>query len=166
MNPKHIDLPGTPIEIEGEIVGYVENSKTVDPFGNRWEQHPASVENQLKDEPTVKYGLSATEILKEEYPTIYAGYMAVMEEQLELFSKKHLDYGMHNITAGTSLGTKEEREFALSGLWYRMSDKINRWKNLLINNRGPQNETIIDTFQDIVNYGIIAQLVQKDQWKK
>ena len=120
----------------------------------------------LQDEPTVKYGLSATEILKEEYPTIYAGYMAVVEEQLELFSKKHLDYGMHNITAGTSLGTKEEREFALSGLWYRMSDKINRWKNLLINNRGPQNETIIDTFQDICNYAIIAQLVQKDQWKK
>jgi hypothetical protein len=146
MNPKHIDLPGTPIELEGEIVGYIEN--------------------QVKDEPTVKYGLSATEILKEEYPTIYAGYMAVMEEQLELFSKKHLDYGMHNITAGTSLGTQEEREFALSGLWYRMSDKINRWKNLLINNRGPQNETIIDTFQDICNYAIIAQLVQKNQWKK
>jgi len=141
-------------------------NESYDPFGNRWEQHPASVENQVKDEPTVKYGLSATEILKEEYPTIYTGYMAVMEEQLELFSKKHLDYGMHNITAGTSLGTQEEREFALSGLWYRMSDKINRWKNLLINNRGPQNETIIDTFQDICNYAIIAQLVQKDQWKK
>ena len=117
-------------------------------------------------EDTVKYGLSATEILKKEYPTIYAGYMAVMEEQLELFSKKHLDYGMHNITAGTSLSTKEEREFALSGLWYRMSDKINRWKNLIISSRRPQNETIIDTFQDICNYAIIAQLVEKDQWKK
>lgn len=117
-------------------------------------------------EDTIKYGLSATEILKKEYPTIYDGYMAVMEEQLELFSKKHLDYGMHNITAGTSLSNQEERQFALAGLWYRMSDKINRWKNLLISNRGPQNETIIDTFQDICNYAIIAQLVEKDQWKK
>mgnify|MGYP003342964371 CR=1 FL=1 len=43
-----------------------------DPFGNRWENHPASVENQLKDEPTSKYGLSATEILKSEYPHIYS----------------------------------------------------------------------------------------------
>ena len=117
-------------------------------------------------EEQVQYGRTATEILKEEYPTIYNGYMAVMEEQLELFSKKHLDYGMHNITAGTSLGTEEERSFALTGLWYRMSDKINRWKNLIISSRVPNNETIIDTFQDICNYAIIAQLVEKDQWKK
>ena len=117
-------------------------------------------------EEQAPYGLTATEILKKEYPTIYAGYMAIMEEQLELFSKKHLDYGMHNITAGTSLGTQDEREFALSGLWYRMSDKINRWKNLIISSRIPQNETIIDTFQDICNYAIIAQLVEKNQWKK
>ena len=117
-------------------------------------------------EELAHYGKKASEILKEEYPTIYDGYMAVMEEQLELFSKKHLDYGMHNITAGTSLSTKDEREFALSGLWYRMSDKINRWKNLIISHRRPQNETIIDTFQDICNYAIIAQLVEKDQWKK
>jgi hypothetical protein len=120
----------------------------------------------VNDELTVKYGKTATDFLKEEYPTIYAGYMAVMEEQLELFSKKHLDYGMHNITAGTSLNTEDEREFALAGLWYRMSDKINRWKNLIIKNRGPQNETIIDTFQDICNYAIIAQLVERKLWKK
>jgi hypothetical protein len=120
----------------------------------------------VRDEDRPHYGKPFTEILKEEYPTIYHGYMAVMEEQLELFSKKHLDYGMHNIAAGTSLTTQDEREFALSGLWYRMSDKINRWKNLIISNRGPQNETIIDTFQDICNYAIIAQLVEKDQWKK
>ena len=120
----------------------------------------------VNDELTVKYGKTATDFLKEEYPTIYDGYMNVMEEQLELFSKKHLDYGMHNITAGTSLNTEDEREFALAGLWYRMSDKINRWKNLIIKNRGPQNETIIDTFQDICNYAIIAQLVERKLWKK
>ena len=137
-----------------------------DPFGNRWENHPASVENRIKDEPTVKYGLSATEILKTEYPHIYSGYMAVMEEQLELFSKKHLDYGMSNISAGTLLATEEERAFALTGLWYRISDKISRWKNLLINNRQINNEPLTDTYQDIVNYGIIAQLVERGLWKK
>jgi hypothetical protein len=117
-------------------------------------------------EETIKYGLPATEILKTEYPHIHAGYMAIMEEQLELFSKKHLDYGMHNITAGTSLATEDEREFALTGLWYRMSDKINRWKNLLISERSANNESLTDTYQDIVNYGIISQLVEKGQWKK
>lgn len=120
----------------------------------------------VKEEPTVYYGTPASEILKKEYPTIYAGYMAVVEEQLELFSKKHLDYGMHNITAGTSLSNQEERSFALTGLWYRMSDKINRWKNLIINNRGTQNESISDTFQDICNYAIICQLVERGLWKK
>ena len=148
MNPNHIDLPGTPIELEGEIIGYIDNKK------------------EVMSEETVKYGLTATEIVKKEYPHIHAGYMAIMEEQLELFSRKHLDYGMHNITAGTSLATEDEREFALTGLWYRISDKINRWKNLIISSRVPNNETIVDTFQDICNDAIIAQLVGRGLWKK
>ena len=142
------------------------SKKTKDPFGDRWEAHPSSADSVVREEEQLRYGKTATEILKEEYPTIYNGYMDIVEEQLELFSKKHLDYGMHNITAGTSLATEDEREFALTGLWYRMSDKINRWKNLIINNRGINNEPLSDTFQDICNYAIICQLVEKDQWKK
>jgi hypothetical protein len=112
------------------------------------------------------YGPKASEILKTEYPHIYNGYMAIVEEQLELFSKKHLDYGMSNISAGTLLSNQEERAFALTGLWYRISDKISRWKNLLINNKQINNEPLTDTYQDIVNYGIIAQLVERGLWKK
>lgn len=108
---------------------------------------------------------SAREILKDEYPTIYNGYREIVEEQFELFAKKHLDYGMHNVTAGTNLDTADEVEFAMTGLWYRISDKINRWKNMIISGRKAQNETIIDTFQDITNYGIIAQLVKRGMWK-
>ena len=29
MNPNHIDLPGTPIELEGEVIGYINNKKEV-----------------------------------------------------------------------------------------------------------------------------------------
>jgi hypothetical protein len=36
--------------------------------------------------------IKASEVIKKEYPHIYDGYMAIVEEQLELFSKKHLDY--------------------------------------------------------------------------
>jgi hypothetical protein len=108
---------------------------------------------------------SAREILKDEYPTIYNGYREIVEEQFELFARKHLDYGMHNVTAGTNLDTADEVEFAMTGLWYRISDKINRWKNMIISGRKAQNETIIDTFQDITNYGIIAQLVKRGMWK-
>ena len=112
-----------------------------------------------------KYPPSAREILKKEYPTIYDGYQSIIDEQFELFAKKHLDYGMHNVSAGTNLETKDEKEFAMTGLWYRLSDKINRWKNMIISGRKAQNETLIDTFQDITNYGIIAQLVSRGLWK-
>jgi len=108
---------------------------------------------------------SAVEILQEEYPTIYEGYKAIVDEQFELFAKKHLDYGMHNVSAGTNLDTADEVEFAMTGLWYRLSDKINRWKNMIISGRKAQNESLIDTFQDITNYGIISQLVYKGLWK-
>jgi len=108
---------------------------------------------------------SAREILKEEYPTIYNGYQSIIDEQFELFARKHLDYGMHNVSAGTNLDNSDEVEFAMTGLWYRLSDKINRWKNMIISGRKAQNETLIDTFQDVTNYGIIAQLVKRGMWK-
>ena len=112
-----------------------------------------------------KYPPSAREILRKEYPTIYKAYSDIVEEQFELFAKKHLDYGMGNVAAGTQLVNNEEKEFAMTGLWYRLSDKINRWKNIILTGRKTQNETLIDTFQDITNYGIISQIVFKDKWK-
>lgn len=108
---------------------------------------------------------SAREILKKEYPTIYNGYQSIADEQFELFARKHLDYGMHNVSAGTNLENSDEVEFAMTGLWYRLSDKINRWKNMIISGRKAQNESLIDTFQDVTNYGIIAQLVKRGMWK-
>jgi len=108
---------------------------------------------------------TAKSILKIEYPLIYESYEKIMDEQFELFAKKHLDYGMGNVSAGTQLVNEEEKEFAMTGLWYRLSDKINRWKNIILTDRKCQNETIIDTFQDITNYGIIAQLVETNKWK-
>tara|TARA_B100000900_G_C20333408_1_gene615131 strand:+ start:311 stop:682 length:372 start_codon:yes stop_codon:yes gene_type:complete len=108
---------------------------------------------------------SAREILEREYPTIYKAYKEITEEQFELFARKHLDYGMGNVAAGTQLVNDEEKEFAMTGLWYRLSDKINRWKNIILTGRKTRNETLIDTFQDITNYGIISQIVFKDHWK-
>ena len=108
----------------------------------------------------------AIQQLQKEYPTIAKGYEQIVLEQYELFAKKHLDYGMSNISAGTQLSNNDEKEFALTGLWYRLSDKINRWKNMIINKRKANNEPLTDTYQDIVNYGIIAQLVERGLWKK
>ena len=56
-------------------------------------------------------------------------------EQFELFAKKQLDYEAGNISTGADLDTEDGKKFALSGLWFRMNDKISRWKNLIIKNR-------------------------------
>jgi hypothetical protein len=105
-------------------------------------------------------------ILEREYPTIFEGYNQILHEQFELFAKKHLDYGMGNISQGTNLETADEKNFAISGLFFRLNDKVNRWKNLLVNKREANNESLLDTYQDITNYAIIAQLVERGQWKK
>ena len=97
--------------------------------------------------------------LKKECPNLYKSYETIVEEQFELFAKKQLDYGISNISTGANLETKEGKDFALNGLWFRMNDKISRWKNLIIKNRKGNNETLLDTYQDLGNYSIICQLV-------
>jgi len=113
-----------------------------------------------------KEEMSVIEQLEKEYPTIAAGYKQIMKEQYTLFARKHIDYGMSNIAAGTQLANDEEKDFALTGLWYRLSDNVNRWKNLIITKQTGKNEPLVDTYQDITNYGIIAQLVERGLWKK
>ena len=110
--------------------------------------------------------LSVIAQLEEEYPTIANGYKKIIREQYELFAKKHLDYGLTNVSAGTQLANDEEKQFALTGLFFRLNDKVSRWKNLIVTKQFAKNEALTDTYQDITNYGIIAQLVERDLWKK
>lgn len=110
--------------------------------------------------------ITAIEQLERDYPTIASGYKKIIKEQYELFARKHLDYGVENISAGTQLSNDNEKQFALTGLWFRVNDKINRWKNLVVTKQQAKNETITDTYQDITNYGIIAQLVERGLWKR
>ena len=57
---------------------------------------------------------SAREVMKKEYPTIYNAYQDIVDEQFELFCKKHLDYGMHNVSAGTNLENSEIKNIFFS----------------------------------------------------
>jgi hypothetical protein len=102
------------------------------------------------------------------YPTLAKEWKEVQQEQYELFAKKMLDYGLGNIALGTNLEEPEDIKLSITGIWLRCNDKINRLKNLI--KRDGKNyvegEAMIDSFIDIANYGIIAQLVMKDKWKK
>ena len=87
-------------------------------------------------------------------------------EQWELFCKKQKDYGPKNISVGTNLETEEEVKLALTGLWFRMNDKMQRFQQIVINNQEPENESLTDTFMDLANYALIAQLVKEKVWGK
>ena len=105
--------------------------------------------------------------LKEAYPEIAKAYERIQLEQYELFSKKMMDYGKGNISVGSNLDTEDEVHVALTGLWFRMNDKIQRLKQLVLLKKDAKvkTESVIDTFQDLSIYGIIAQIVKNKKWK-
>ena len=84
-----------------------------------------------------------------------------------MFAAKHMDYGLNNIALGGDLKSEGDKKFSLTGLCIRLTDKISRLKNLLINGKNyVRGEGMEDTFIDIANYGIIGLLVGRDKWKK
>ena len=104
---------------------------------------------------------------EEQYPELSEEFQNIQEEQYEMFARKHMDYGLNNIALGGDLTNKEDKKFSLTGLCIRLTDKISRLKNLLVNGRSfVKGEGMEDTFIDIANYGIIGLLVGRDKWKK
>ena len=105
---------------------------------------------------------------EEEYPDLSKEFKQIQKEMYEMFARKHMDYGLNNIALGGDiLNNKEDKTFSLTGLCIRLTDKISRLKNLLINGRSfVKGEGMEDTFIDIANYGIIGLLVGRDKWKK
>ena len=102
------------------------------------------------------------------YPTLAESFKGIQQEQYELFARKMMDYGLGNITLGSTLEDPDDINLSLTGIWLRCNDKINRLKNML-KRKGRnyvQDEPMIDSFIDISNYSIIAQLVMKGKWKK
>jgi len=101
------------------------------------------------------------------YPQMAEEFKNICAEQYKLFCKKQSNYGPSNISVGTDLKSDDDVKLSLTGLWFRMNDKIQRLKNLLIlGKQDVVDESIEDSFQDVSNYGIIAQLVSRRKWGK
>ena len=108
----------------------------------------------------------AVEWCEKNYPEITTEYKEIMMKQYILFCKKHRNYGAGNINVGTNLETNNDVKLALTGLWFKLNDKIQRLKNLVvIGEPDTVGESIVDTYQDLSIYGIIAQIVQKKKFK-
>tara|TARA_R110000822_G_scaffold45541_4_gene121760 strand:+ start:1002 stop:1343 length:342 start_codon:yes stop_codon:yes gene_type:complete len=105
---------------------------------------------------------------EESYPELSNEFKNIQKEQYELFARKHLDYGLNNIALGGDIvNNSDDRKFSLTGLAIRLTDKISRLRNLLVNGKSyVQGEGMEDTFIDIANYGIIGLLVGRNKWKK
>lgn len=101
------------------------------------------------------------------YPEMTDEFKMIMFTQYELFCKKQLNYGPSNISVGTQLESKEDVKLSLTGLWFRMTDKINRLKQLVVLGQSDTvGESINDTYQDLSVYSIIAQVVNNGKWAK
>ena len=112
-----------------------------------------------KDNEAVKW-------CEDKYPEMTQEYKKIMMEQYIMFCKKHRNYGTGNVNVGTNLETDGDVKLALTGLWFRLNDKIQRLKNLVVlGEPDTVGESLTDTFQDLSVYGIIAQIVQQKKFK-
>ena len=107
-------------------------------------------------------------MMEQEWPQMTAEFRRLQREQYELFLHKQHDYGPGNISVGSQLITPEEVKLSLTGLWFRMNDKIQRLKTLLMSgkNNAVEGEPIEDAYLDVSNYGIMATIVKNGKWGK
>ena len=106
--------------------------------------------------------------LEQEYPQLFKEFKKLQQEQYEMFVRKMVGYGLHNISVGTNLENEDEKKLSLTGIWFRTNDKIQRLKQLVLlgKNNPLQEEPVLDSWKDLSVYGLIAQLVTNDKWHK
>ena len=80
----------------------------------------------------------------------------VFEEAQSLLLRKHEDYGPKNISQAPG--------GALNGLRVRMHDKTARINHLIDNGNDPLNESLRDSFIDLLNYSAISLMVLDGEW--
>jgi len=73
-----------------------------------------------------------------------------------LLIRKHKDYGPRNIAHSPG--------GALNGLRVRMHDKVARINHLVDSRVAPSNESLRDSFIDLMNYSAIAIMVLDKKW--
>jgi len=127
-----------------------------------------SVTEQYAPQKPTEVNNDVVTLMEQEWPEMTTEFKKLQREQYELFCHKQHDYGPGNISVGTQLQTKEEIRLSLMGLFFRMNDKIQRVKTLLMNDResAVKDEPMEDAYLDVSNYGIMATIVGRKKWGK
>ena len=146
---------GKPIKEASNKVEYKEQIKRAENMLNKKLEFETDIMNPISQ-------------VEKDFPIMTAEFKRLQKEQYNLFCKKQHDYGPGNISVGTQLATKEEIKLSLTGLWFRMNDKIQRLRNLLMSGKDAavQDEPIEDAYLDVSNYGIMATIVKNGKWGK
>ena len=97
-----------------------------------------------------------TDTSKEVDSEFIADVWRVLDGAGNLLIRKHKDYGPKNIAHSPG--------GALNGLRVRMHDKIARINHLVDSRVAPSNESLRDSFVDLLNYSAIAILVLENKW--
>ena len=82
----------------------------------------------------------------------------VLDGAGNLLIKKHKDYGPTNISLSPG--------GPLNGLRVRMHDKTARINHLIDSGATPENESLRDSFIDLLNYSAIALMVLDGKWPR
>ncbi len=152
---------------------YMESLENKINSGGHFSANAIQLEKVMSDREIMnaKRGVSTKltiQVFEKEYPELSKEFKNIQKEMYEMFARKHMDYGLNNIALGGDIiNNSDDKKFSLTGLCIRLTDKISRLKNLLVNGRSfVKGEGMEDTFIDIANYGIIGLLVGRDKWKK
>jgi hypothetical protein len=110
---------------------------------------------------------TAIEYCEATYPQTCEEFKNILDEMYITFCKKQRNYGPGNISVGTPLETKEDVKLSLIGLWFRINDKVQRLKQLVVLGQPDEvSEPIQDTYEDLAVYSVISLLVNRGKWAK
>jgi len=93
-----------------------------------------------------------------EHVKFVADMWEVLDTAGNLLIKKHKDYGPTNISLSPG--------GPLNGLRVRMHDKTARINHLIDTGATPENESLRDSFIDLLNYSAIALMVIDGNWPR
>ncbi len=122
----------------------------------------------IKDTPKGTPKEDVVSYMEDKYPEMTLEFQKIQREQYELFLHKQHDYGPQNIAVGQMLVNEEEKRLSLMGIWFRINDKVERIKTILMrgDNASLKGEGLVDSYSDISNYGVMAQVVARGKWAK
>ena len=121
-----------------------------------------SIKDTPKSEPTSD---NVVELMEKE---------CEMTKEFKRFKENNMNCSVTNnmITVGHiswyTIENKGRNKPITHGLWFRMNDKLQRVKTLIMTGRNSavKDEPLEDAYLDVSNYGIMATLVGRGKWGK